>query len=165
MAREIGRHIEKRYKNGKPLCLVPICNKYAEQFKSGRYRNYCKKHTFTNMLPFVNWQYLSQKIMRRDGYKCVKCGDDKRFVNEPRNAFNYLTGRRERRWEQVSNLEVDHIREVANGGDMWDESNLQTLCRKCHKAKTKYYNKFERGKKLSGVKTSLRDFAKSATSP
>ena len=34
-------------------------------------------------------------------------------------------------------LNVDHIRAITNGGDEWDESNLQTLCEDCHKQKTR----------------------------
>ena len=34
-------------------------------------------------------------------------------------------------------LEVDHIKAVALGGEMWEEENLQTLCSDCHKIKTK----------------------------
>lgn len=33
-------------------------------------------------------------------------------------------------------LEVDHITAISNGGDMWDEENLQTLCKPCHREKT-----------------------------
>lgn len=33
-------------------------------------------------------------------------------------------------------LQVDHITEVADGGALYDESNLQTLCEDCHDAKT-----------------------------
>jgi len=33
--------------------------------------------------------------------------------------------------------EVDHIKAVALGGAMWDENNLQTLCKECHKLKTR----------------------------
>jgi 5-methylcytosine-specific restriction endonuclease McrA len=35
------------------------------------------------------------------------------------------------------NLEVDHKNPVANGGELWDEANLWTLCEKHHKLKTK----------------------------
>lgn len=31
---------------------------------------------------------------------------------------------------------VDHIEEIKDGGDMWDLSNLQSLCDKCHAIKT-----------------------------
>jgi len=34
-------------------------------------------------------------------------------------------------------FEVDHIKAVALGGDMFDEKNLQVLCYTCHKDKTK----------------------------
>jgi 5-methylcytosine-specific restriction endonuclease McrA len=34
-------------------------------------------------------------------------------------------------------LNVDHIRAITNGGDEWDESNLQTLCEDCHRQKTR----------------------------
>ena len=30
---------------------------------------------------------------------------------------------------------TDHIRPLRNGGDPWDEANLQTLCDSCHQAK------------------------------
>ena len=32
--------------------------------------------------------------------------------------------------------EVDHIKEIASGGDPFDKSNLQALCSQCHKEKT-----------------------------
>ena len=31
---------------------------------------------------------------------------------------------------------VDHIDEIADGGDLLDDSNLQSLCKSCHNAKT-----------------------------
>ena len=34
-------------------------------------------------------------------------------------------------------MEVDHIVPIAQGGDMWDMNNMKTLCKKCHKKKTK----------------------------
>jgi len=44
-------------------------------------------------------------------------------------------------FERFSNnyfvIEVDHIKAVALGGEMWDEDNLQALCNLRHKEKTK----------------------------
>lgn len=40
-------------------------------------------------------------------------------------------------YEAFHGFEVDHIIAVCNGGDLWDEKNLQVLCRECHKKKTK----------------------------
>ena len=34
-------------------------------------------------------------------------------------------------------LEIDHIKAVALGGEMWDKKNLQVLCNFCHRKKTK----------------------------
>ncbi|WP_431604677.1 HNH endonuclease [Corynebacterium accolens] len=51
-----------------------------------------------------------QQALNRDHHQCVQCGN-------------------------TENLEVDHIKNVANGGNH-DLDNLQTLCRPCHKRKT-----------------------------
>lgn len=34
-------------------------------------------------------------------------------------------------------FEVDHVIAIMNGGSMWDEKNLQVLCKPCHRTKTK----------------------------
>jgi len=31
---------------------------------------------------------------------------------------------------------VDHILPVRKGGDIWDEKNLQAMCKRCHNSKT-----------------------------
>tara|TARA_R100001443_G_scaffold113463_1_gene128194 strand:- start:45 stop:413 length:369 start_codon:yes stop_codon:yes gene_type:complete len=31
---------------------------------------------------------------------------------------------------------VDHIKEIADGGSVWNVSNLQSLCNRCHRVKT-----------------------------
>lgn len=43
-------------------------------------------------------------------------------------------------------FEVDHKVPIADGGDPWDENNLQILCEDCHKKKTSEENS-KRGKK------------------
>lgn len=58
------------------------------------------------------WGATRRLILIRDGYRCTKCG-------------------------KAGRLEVDHIRPLNKGGDPWDHSNLQTLCRGCHIEKTK----------------------------
>ena len=44
-------------------------------------------------------------------------------------------------------FEVDHIKAIVNGGDIWDENNLQVLCTECHKKKTQEDMKLAREKK------------------
>jgi 5-methylcytosine-specific restriction enzyme A len=36
-------------------------------------------------------------------------------------------------------LDVDHIVEIARGGAALEYSNLQTVCRTCHRAKTREF--------------------------
>lgn len=33
-------------------------------------------------------------------------------------------------------VEVDHIKEIEDGGPVWDINNLQSICRRCHLDKT-----------------------------
>ncbi|MXY35932.1 MAG: HNH endonuclease [Dehalococcoidia bacterium] len=57
------------------------------------------------------WRRLRRQVLERDGYRCQACG-------------------------KAGRLEVDHIRRVRDGGEEWEPSNLQALCRGCHIAKT-----------------------------
>ena len=59
------------------------------------------------------WGKVRLKVLDLSGWKCAKCGKSGR-------------------------LEVDHIKPLEEGGALYDESNLQTLCRSCeHFAKTR----------------------------
>lgn len=61
------------------------------------------------------WGAVRRLVLIRDDYRCVKCG-------------------------KAGRLEVDHIRPLRRGGAPWDLTNLQTLCRACHIAKTRREN-------------------------
>ena len=61
------------------------------------------------------WTRLRQQLLDRDGWACRTCG------------------RRGR-------MEVDHVRPLSDGGDMYSVGNLQTLCRACHIRKTRIEN-------------------------
>lgn len=56
-------------------------------------------------------QHLRKKALHRDHHQCTQCG-------------------------ATHNLEVDHIHNVASGGTHHID-NLQTLCRECHREKTR----------------------------
>ncbi|MHA3978748.1 HNH endonuclease [Halovulum sp. GXIMD14794] len=59
------------------------------------------------------WKGLRWQILRRDGFQCVKCS---------------ARGR----------LEVDHIKPVRDAPELsYEPTNLQTLCKPCHSAKTR----------------------------
>jgi hypothetical protein len=101
------------------------------------------------MRKWTSWPGFCKMIKERDGFKCLECGDAREMIEIERNEKVHNWGVREpfRRKEDyrivkswISNLEVDHIKEVAAGGDMWDLKNCRTLCYKCHKKKTKHFN-------------------------
>lgn len=58
----------------------------------------------------ADWRKRRSLVIRRDGFKCVRCGSS-------------------------GPLEVDHILSIAKGGS-WEPTNLQTLCSECHRVKT-----------------------------
>ena len=60
------------------------------------------------------WDAARIYVLRRDRYTCQSCGH------------------RDRR----RGLDVDHIQEIARGGEPLAYDNLQTLCRSCHRKKT-----------------------------
>ena len=151
---------DRRDKDGNLLCLVPTCNDKRERYKKvNKFRNYCKKHGWQDMKPFTNWGALRLRVFKRDNFKCVKCGErptkeikmDNYYDNQWHKSYNkkqirewYKFTKFEIRGEQEiaivdddSQLVGDHIIPIALGGDEWDINNIQTLCVKCNKIKTK----------------------------
>lgn len=63
------------------------------------------------------WSSLAEEVKRADGYKCRKCG-------------------------ATTNLQVDHIIPIAQGGQSV-KSNLWTLCLDCHVKRPRHY-KYEK---------------------
>lgn len=58
------------------------------------------------------WALVRREVFERDGYRCVRCG-------------------------RAGRLECDHIVPLVHHGSAYETSNLQTLCRGCHIAKTR----------------------------
>jgi len=63
------------------------------------------------------WDSARSYVMLRDRYRCQICGTRHR----------------------ARELDVDHIVEIARGGAALEYSNLQTVCRQCHRAKTRAF--------------------------
>jgi len=75
------------------------------------------------------WRGLRLQALRRDGWRCVRCGSRHR-------------------------LEVDHIERVEDAPALaWELSNLQVLCRQHHLEKTAA----ERGQKMDPARRAWRD--------
>ena len=100
---------------------------------------------------FRVWQYWKLKVFLRDNFICVKCGfegreekiihpDSKEYYEGSYKIFKIIS-------EDESILKVilgcsskliaDHIIPIAIGGEEYDLDNVQTLCIKCNKIKTK----------------------------
>lgn len=71
------------------------------------------------------WRFLRQQVLERDSYLCCECAKEGRVS---------------------AASDVDHIVPKSQGGTD-DLSNLQSLCKKCHKTKT-YAEKRGRVKSL-----------------
>ena len=65
------------------------------------------------------WAAVRRTVFERDGHRCRACG-------------------------RAGRLECDHVVPLDRGGDPWVPDNLQTLCRRCHIAKTARENRRER---------------------
>lgn len=82
---------------------------------AGRRRLYCSSGCEWKFHGRFFWDAARVVVFRRDRYTCRACL--RRF---PRRQ-----------------LEVDHIVEIARGGPSLDYANLQTLCKRCHRGKTR----------------------------
>ena len=60
------------------------------------------------------WRAYRQAIIQRRGGECVECGAT----------------------PLDQNIHLDHIKPLAQGGEAYNEENIQILCRECHSRKT-----------------------------
>lgn len=91
-----------------------LCRNCEQLVGHGR-RNYCSSKCMDEFNRNNSWFYVRKDVLRRDNYRCSIC--KKKF--------------------RKSLLEVDHIIPVRIGGQLFDKSNLRTLCKECHKAKSR----------------------------
>lgn len=94
----------------------PSCGKHKDNWDRRTDWRCCSKECtqkYVDNIIVTDWQDIRKKTLKRDNYKCVKCGEK----NQP--------------------LEVDHIKPISLGGEEFDMNNTQTLCSNCHKEKTK----------------------------
>jgi 5-methylcytosine-specific restriction endonuclease McrA len=114
------------------------------------------------------WSSVREQILERDGYTCQQCSLSKeRWVRAYRQVkervkelkaplYDLDSSHRDLdRWRRADRelwarydvgapfsggFEVDHINRIADGGHPFDEENLQTLCKYCHREKTSEEN-------------------------
>ena len=73
-------------------------------------------------LMYYNSKHIRKYIKQRDYCECAECGD-----YDPRFQIDHIRPLYEQKYKQPDEVDWSY----------WDEKNLQTLCRKCHKKKTK----------------------------
>jgi 5-methylcytosine-specific restriction enzyme A len=78
---------------------------------------YCSRRCQWQFHGHYFWDSARSYVMLRDRYRCRLCGG--RF--------------------RARELDVDHIVEIARGGAALEYSNLQTVCRRCHREKTRAF--------------------------
>lgn len=94
------------------------CVECAAPLPSGR-TPYCSRTCQWKFHGHYFWDSARIYVKRRDRYTCSACHH--RFRSRE--------------------LEVDHIIEIAAGGAALEYGNLQTLCRACHREKTRRFLK------------------------
>lgn len=97
---------------------------------------------------FLGWEDVRKKIFERDNYTCKMCGVTPKVFKDSKPYQDEHGGWH---WDKIEidqtdlqfyrrakeNLDADHIKPIALEGEEWDFENIQTLCKACHKIKTR----------------------------
>jgi 5-methylcytosine-specific restriction endonuclease McrA len=92
------------------------CVECGRGLASGR-SPYCSRRCQWKFHGHYFWDSARSYVLLRDRYTCQLCGQRRR----------------------ARELEVDHEIEIAAGGAALDYGNLRTVCRACHRAKTRAF--------------------------
>lgn len=103
--------------NEKDSSGTKLCRNCKQPVPKTR-RNYCSEQCMEEFNRNNSWYFVRKDVLRRDKYKCSIC--NKRF--------------------RKAELDVDHIIPVKIGGQLFDKMNLRTLCKTCHRLKSKLDN-------------------------
>jgi 5-methylcytosine-specific restriction endonuclease McrA len=142
----------------------PSCGKPKSDWNRRKDWRCCSSkctHKYVKEYVIYGWQELRAKALKRDDWKCVKCGfqplkkvwplgywatrPEEAFKSNCKNraffrgfAYGELNGKKTlyANFVDTSKLIGDHIMPIACGGDEWDINNVQTLCLRCNKLKT-----------------------------
>lgn len=122
--RNIGQFKNKVDLNGKKLCLN--CDKLI----TGKRRRYCSDNCYYLFITKNNHSWLRSKLIKERLGHCEGC---------------YLI------FEEPQ-LILDNKIPIALGGNEFDENNLQILCLKCNKDKTKAdFSKIAKARRIERV--------------
>lgn len=85
---------------------------------------YCSRRCQWKFHGHYFWDSARSYVLLRDRYTCQECGLRRR----------------------ARELDVDHIVEIARGGAALEYSNLRTVCRPCHRKKTREFLRTRNGR-------------------
>lgn len=143
------------------------CRVCQEPVVDGRW-NYCSERC-RNIANAVQrmfiWDRVREQVLNRDDYTCQRCGWSKQHISRVKSAVDYEWVRDETEYDGVNafhrgipGLEVDHITRLADDGHPFDESNLQTLCERCHREKTAAENSDTAGGSNAAASARLEEY-------
>lgn len=123
---------------GRPLC------RRCMQPCMGKRRTFCSENCTIFWRVRRSPSYLRSLIRKRDKGTCAQCGmltyfvqrQSRNFVGAARVAFLVSLGFSPKDIWRRTLFDVDHVVPIAEGGDPWDQANLQTLCLVDHRKKT-----------------------------
>ncbi len=104
------------------------CRECRGPLKNNRQTRFCSRQHNEDYWSGMTWAGVRLLVFKRDDYICQGCGNMGRHLG--RGADGKFMG------IGTVKVEADHIVELADGGEAWEMSNIQTLCKECHKAKT-----------------------------
>lgn len=156
------RRLHKRMDDLFPQESPDQCRVCNEPVVDGRW-NYCSERCrdiATAVQRMFSWDAVREQVLERDDYTCQSCGLSREMwrrahqqvqeiIHEkaphPPEDRDFDAWRQKRRrlskaydvgfWAD-GGFQVDHIQRVTDGGHLFEESNLQTLCQWCHEDKT-----------------------------
>lgn len=143
--------------------ICRVCGRDVQDGRRVHCSDRCKKIEVA-VKRLLNWGPVKERVKARDDYTCQECGihaptheialehvndvidslleplldDGRRWDSRYLQAEHVLRERYNQPEikDSVPVLHVDHITRVADGGEMFEASNLQTLCADCHREKT-----------------------------
>lgn len=119
-----GRILRSKEENDR--VLNHQCAECGVSLLPNKRKVYCSDECRENYWVKHDWSWLRSKVLKKVNYTCSKCG----FRPEiDKHGYSFYHKARE--------LVVDHVIPIALGGEEFDEKNLQVLCFKCDKEKTR----------------------------
>lgn len=148
-----------------------VCRVCREAVVDGRW-NYCSERCrdIANAVQrMFLWEKVRDQVLDRDGHTCQRCGWSKVHISRVKRHVDSdrLEAMPYDDWvafdRDIPSLHVDHIERLEDGGNPFDETNLRTLCERCHTEKTAAENRGEEIDTEAAAPVSLADYLQYTT--